>query len=388
MMTELFRTISGPDVVIVNHDFRASGTVAKSIEIAVAARRRGLAVELWSVSGEGPMRARVPSDIPVRSCNVGAGLPRAFALTLAVPALARMIRLHRPAVLVSGGNHSHLPVSGAAWLSGLRGQMRLVLRASNSSRRPGREPGFVKLSKYLAADRIVAVAEALRPEIEASGTSAAIDVIANGVDIARIDRMAALGSAMPDLPPGEGPLLVAMGRLAPQKGFDLLIETLARWPDLRLVIAGTGPEEEDLRLMAQKLSLQRRVRFAGYLDNPFPLIRAADVFVMPSRWEGASNVLLEALACGVKIVATDCPTGNAEMLGHGRFGTLARPNDVADLAASIAIELETLRPPRAQRGRVGDFAIDRCMNDWAECLMREVELARGISVLPFPAARA
>ena len=388
MIGDSTRMTGRPDVVIVNHDFRASGTVAKSIEIAAAARKQGLTVELWSVSGKGPLRDRVPEDIPVRSCDVGSSMPRAVALALAVPTLAGLVRHHRPAVLVSGGNHSHLPVSAAALLSGLRGQMRLVLRASNSSRRPGKEPGLVKLSKYLGADRVIAVAEALRPEIEASGTNAIIDVISNGVDIARIDRMAGDAALPAGLPRGHGPLLVAMGRLAPQKGFDLLIAALAGRPDLRLVIAGTGPEEANLRLLAHRLGAASRVHFAGFLENPFPLIAAADLFVMPSRWEGASNALLEALACGVKIVATDCPTGNAEMLGHGRFGTLARPNDVADLAACIDIELTALRSPRAQRGRAGDFAIDKCMQDWANCLAREVQLARGPKVAAFPIARA
>ena len=136
------------------------------------------------------------------------------------------------------------------------------------------------------------------------------------------------------------PLVTAHGRLAlPQKGWDLLLRSfsLARQaiPGIRLRIVGDGPARETILRLAAQLSVEGALELTGFTSNPFPLIEQGDVYVLPSRWEGLPNSLLEAMALGLPVVAADCPTGPREILEGGRHGVLVPVDDVAALAASL-----------------------------------------------------
>ncbi|MGH7066452.1 MAG: glycosyltransferase, partial [Acetobacteraceae bacterium] len=107
-----------------------------------------------------------------------------------------------------------------------------------------------------------------------------------------------------DLPP-ERPLLLARGRLHPDKGFDVLIEAIARLPGATLLIAGEGPEEESLRTLAAAAGVASRVHFLGWRNDAGALLRAADLFICASRREPLGNVVLEAWSAGCPVLATD-----------------------------------------------------------------------------------
>jgi len=135
------------------------------------------------------------------------------------------------------------------------------------------------------------------------------------------------------------PFILAAGRLVHQKGFDILIRAFAvaareRGP-LRLAIAGEGPESQALRDLAGELQLEDRVLFLGEVRELRALMRQADAFVLSSRYEGFPNVLLEALASDLPVVATDCPGGPREILRGGEFGLLVPCEDTAALADAL-----------------------------------------------------
>ncbi len=146
-------------------------------------------------------------------------------------------------------------------------------------------------------------------------------------------------------------MLVAAGRLTRQKGFDLLLQALpavvAQMPDLRLLIAGEGPERRALAGQAARLRLQERVRFLGARDDLEALFAAADGFVLPSRSEGSPYVLLEAMALGLPVVATEVG-GVPAMLDGGANGLLVRAEDPPALAAAI---LRLVQFPQAAKRR-------------------------------------
>lgn len=130
--------------------------------------------------------------------------------------------------------------------------------------------------------------------------------------------------------------IVAVGRLTPQKGFDILVNAMARVPgSWQLAIWGEGVERTRLINLVAELGLQDRIHLRGYAPDPFRAMRDADVFVMPSRFEGFGNVLVEALACQCQIVAADCPYGPREILQGGTLGELVPVGDVDALAAAI-----------------------------------------------------
>lgn len=126
------------------------------------------------------------------------------------------------------------------------------------------------------------------------------------------------------------PVVLGIGRLHPQKGFDTLLmafSMVAKERNARLMILGAGREEENLKKIAKELSLNQRVRFPGFRENPFPYMKHCAVFVLSSVNEGLPGVLVQAMACGCPVVATDCRSGPREILEDGKLGELVPVGD-------------------------------------------------------------
>jgi glycosyltransferase involved in cell wall biosynthesis len=158
------------------------------------------------------------------------------------------------------------------------------------------------------------------------------------------------------------PFLLAAGRFTHQKGFDLLIrafdEATMEKKELKLIIAGEGPEAHTLRELATRLGLGARVSFPGRVRELSRLLKCAVAFILPSRYEGFPNVLLEALAVGVPCVATDCPGATREILGDGAYGLLVPPEDAGALAEAIE-RITTDSELHEQLSKAGAAAIER-----------------------------
>jgi glycosyltransferase involved in cell wall biosynthesis len=185
-------------------------------------------------------------------------------------------------------------------------------------------------------------------------------------------------------PPGtarvvDGPYVLGMGRLVPQKGFDLLVRAFAqiaaRHPRHVLVIAGGG-DRAPLERLALELGLGARVVLPGVLD-PAVAMRDADVFALSSRYEGFPNVLLEAMALGRPVVAARCPSGPDEVITEGVDGLLIAPEDPAALAAALDRLLGDAglrdRLGAAARASVGRFGVDAVIGRWDQVFARVME---------------
>lgn len=137
--------------------------------------------------------------------------------------------------------------------------------------------------------------------------------------------------------------IIALGRLAHQKGFDLLIKAMhsvKKKDGWSLSIYGDGPEHKYLQNLIDQLGLEKLIKLKGFTNDPFGMISSADLFVMPSRHEGFGNVLVEALSCGVQVIAADCPHGPREILADGKYGSLIPAEDIISLAEKISEFLE------------------------------------------------
>jgi glycosyltransferase involved in cell wall biosynthesis len=148
---------------------------------------------------------------------------------------------------------------------------------------------------------------------------------------------------VPDANTGAIPTIITVGRLVYQKDHDTLLRAfaLARSRlDASLVLVGQGPLQDELTTLARELGISDRVIFAGWQQNPFAWMANADLFVLSSRFEGFGNVVIEAMACGLPVVSTDCPSGPSEILANGDAGILVPVGDVHAMADAMCAVLQ------------------------------------------------
>jgi GalNAc-alpha-(1->4)-GalNAc-alpha-(1->3)-diNAcBac-PP-undecaprenol alpha-1,4-N-acetyl-D-galactosaminyltransferase len=227
---------------------------------------------------------------------------------------------------------------------------------------------------YPRAQALVVQTQAVRRQMESVMRGRPIYVIPNAVD-APSDR------PEPEPPrSSEGRLqLAAMGRLAPQKGFDLLIEAFSRaaegQPNWSLSILGEGPERRRLEEQIHERRLDSQVRLLGWVPDPTSILQRCDGFVLSSRYEGFPNALLEAMALGLPAISFDCPSGPAEIIQNGADGLLVPAGDIEALAAAIR-RLLSDEPLRRQLGAeavrvVERFSSARYFERWEAVLRKD-----------------
>ncbi|MBY0493470.1 MAG: glycosyltransferase [Cyanobacteria bacterium] len=207
---------------------------------------------------------------------------------------------------------------------------------------------------YAAADLIIATSKGVADDLTRAFAvdPAQIRVLANPVDLDRVRKAITEPVDESALPAGDGPLIVAAGRLAEAKNYPLLIDAVAtvreRMP-VRLAILGEGEIEPVIRQHIERRGLSNAVSLLGFHANPWKFIARADVFALTSRYEGFGNVLIEAMACGVPVVATASP-GTRDIITNGVDGLLAdahTPAAVADALIRVLGDSAYLRQLRA-----------------------------------------
>ena len=374
-------------VVILSHSLAGTGVVRNGVRIANLALSKGIATEYWVISAEGPMRQELHPDIPI--VHIGPDwvrrMPRRLAGLACVAALSVMIRERKPGLLFSAGNHFHLTANLAYRLAGKPSGVRFVGRASNAMpgvERLGPLAGMPWIStffqalgraKYADMDPVIAVAQELGQSLAQIGVKPErIRVIPNGVNV---EKLCALSEAPLDHPwfgKDNPPVVVAAGRLTRQKNYGLLLEAFAlarKERALRLVILGTGEPSirASLEAKAMALGIADDTRFEGFVTNPYAYFARAGLFVLSSRWEGMSNVLLEAMACGCPVAAVAAPTGTAELLNHGQIGPLTVADPQA-LARAMLDRLAAARASEVLRSRAQEYDLSRTMEAYAELL--------------------
>lgn len=274
------------------------------------------------------LAGQVPEDISV----IDLGEAR---LRKAMPALLRLIWRDRPPLVVSTLDHVNA-ATGMMRMIWPRGT-RLIVRATDFLNLE--KPGLRRMMalSFPRADGIIFQSRAMQDAFtERLGLArGAGRAIANPVDIDGIRARSKEPVTLPFRPGRTN--LVAVGRLAPAKGFDTLLAALARSSrtDVDLHILGEGAERAALEGQIADLGLTDRVRLAGFAANPYGVMAQADGFVLSSRFEGFPNVVLEALCCGVPVLSTPVP-GVAELIGAVPGCALAAGFGVDDLVAGLA----------------------------------------------------
>ena len=224
----------------------------------------------------------------------------------------------------------------------------------------------------LKADTVIAVSRSVADDISRSVVShPKLNVILNPVVSDGFTERCNVDVEWP-WPDYSVPTVIFVGRLAPVKRVDLLIEAFSKVKssmDARLLILGDGPEAGKLKRLVGKHDLSEVCSFVGHQDDALPWIHRSDLLVLCSESEGFGLVLVEAMACGVQVVSTDCPDGPSEVLDGGRFGRLVPTNDICSLTQAIE---QSLIAPLVDREilqeRAADFSVDRAVSQYLEVL--------------------
>jgi glycosyltransferase involved in cell wall biosynthesis len=228
-------------------------------------------------------------------------------------------------------------VAGYGQLQGTRLMLAWMNRAARHTPRGpwariGRLGGYYNLKYYQGFEELVANTEDIAEWIVGQGWPAGrVRCIPNFATAP--PQGVALDRASLDTPV-DVPLLLAMGRLHESKAHDVSLQALTELPDAFLWIAGVGPLEAKLKAMAEALGVAGRVRFLGWRTDPSALYRAADVCVFPSRYEPLGNVVIQAWAHGLPVVAA-ASQGPKALIEDGRDGILIPVDDAGALAASV-----------------------------------------------------
>ena len=353
-------------------NFSGGGVQRVRLVLAREFFSRGLEVDLVVVNRQGDLRSRVPEGVGV----VDLGARRS---ALALPKLVKYLRAAKPKAILSSQTHHNILAIIARRVSGI--PTRLVVGEHHNlieNRKDEGLPAFLHLLAarfiYPHADAILAVskgvAESIRDALGIPGDM--IWVIYNPIDILELLKKTReqIDHHWFDHP--KIPVIIGVGRLSKEKDFPTLIESIAhlkKTREVHLLILGDGEERDKLDLIIRQHDLERDVQLLGFVDNPYAYLSRASLFVLSSRREGFPNVLLEALACGTPAVATDCPSGPAELLENGRFGRLVPVGEPQALASAIDKTLENPLESETLVQRARDFSVELIGDQYLDLLL-------------------
>ncbi|MBP6840376.1 MAG: glycosyltransferase [Kofleriaceae bacterium] len=337
--------------------------------------RARFALSLALVRARGQLVERVPADVPIIDL-------RAPRLALAAPALAWAIHRHQPDVVMCTASAANVVCVVAHRLA--RSRARLVLSERSAVVRPGRTRRDrweipLKRQAYRQADLVTAVSDGVGAELVqvlglAPGRVAVVYNPLVGPDLPARAREPVKDHWFAD---AESPTLLAVGRLVPDKDYSTMLRALVRvrrHVPARLVVLGLGPAREALERETEALGLTEAVRFAGFDPNPLRFMARARVLVQSSRVEGLPGTLVQAMACGTPVVATDCDHGPREVVTDGRDGFLVPVGDPDAMADRV---LRLLGDPglRSQMGAAAAQSAQRF--SYAQALPRYAAALEG-----------
>ncbi|QXQ06740.1 glycosyltransferase [Sphingosinicellaceae bacterium] len=374
-------------VAVFAHDLSGTG-VARNARALAAALAAEYEVEL--IACRGGAMAQGVGHFTLTTLGAPERMGPADVAQAVLRLRARLVEA-RPAVAISAGNRGHAMLVAAT--AGLTAPRR-IYRMSNDlahGRKGAARSGLAKFANDLQTaavvgdvTRLVLVSEHLLEDSRLARVAALgkAVVIENGVDVDGIRARALEQCDHPFTAPGAPPFVVAVGRMVAQKNFGLLVEAVAlanRTTPLNLLILGGGGPGAMAALQARAalLGIGDRLALPGYVANPFAYIARARVFALPSWWEGASNVLLEALAVGTPVVGSTSAGNAAAVLDGGTYGVLADPDDPAAWATAL---LSQAGPDAVTPGdRVDDYRLSDTLAAWTALVGAELVAGAPIS---------
>lgn len=330
---------SSPDIAIFLRCLYGGGAERVMLNLARHFLEQQLTVDMVVAFSAGSLTEQLPPEIRLIDLNARSKLA-------ILPKLVKYLQQEHPKTMLAA---LHYPCEIALLAKRIAGiSTRVVVSEHNHlSQEAKRIPQLsVRLTPLAArifypwADGIVAVSQGVAEDLAKVTRipKERIDLIYNPVLTPDVLSKAKAPVNHPWFQPGEPPVILAVGRLYPQKDYPTLIRAFAQVRQVlpsRLVILGEGPEAANLNTLINELGLEENVGLLGFVNNPYAYMERAAVFVLSSAWEGFGNVLVEALAVGTPVVSTNCESGPAEILADGKYGDLTPVGDSNKMAEAI-----------------------------------------------------
>lgn len=351
--------------------FEGGGAERMMVNLAKGLAEKSIDVTVYVVNSTGPYLKEVPENIPIKSFDAKYGVKSI------VPKIRKVLKNDGLTAFISTQMHINSAVGIAS--IGLKIKPKIIFREANTPSKiiNSRIEGQIYKWCYSFADHFVAVSMGVKQDMVKyfSLAEAIVSVVYNpAIDKSIYDKM----NEEVDHPwflDSATPVIIGVGRFAPQKAFEDLVDAfifVRKQRKARLVILGKKNEGSDYFKMIQKKindsGFKDDIALLGFVDNPFKYLKRADIFVLSSKFEGLPGVLIQAMACGCQIVSTNCPSGPSEILANGMYGELIDVKQPNKLAKGILNKLNNPINVNLIQKRANHYNVESAVSNYLNVL--------------------
>jgi glycosyltransferase involved in cell wall biosynthesis len=359
-------------IAIFTPSLRGGGAEKNMLKLANNLVEYGLPVDLVLAQVEGAYLSEVNPKIKVVDL-------KSSRILLSILPLIKYLKTNKPDFLISVQDHTNIATLWAKKMAQVSTKIIVTVRntlslgATNSPKLKSRLMPILIHYFYPWADEIIAVSEGVADDLAQTTNLPRnlIKVIYNPIVTPQLLQLAQESIDHPWFAQGEPPVILGVGRLTKQKDFPSLIKAFALIApkcEARLMILGEGKDRPQLEALVKSLNLTERVSLPGFVSNSYAYMKKATLFVLSSAWEGLPTVLIEAMAVGTPVVATDCKSGPVEILNHGQYGELIPVGNVEALAEAMLKNLQHPLSSDVLQNRAFDFSGEKSLHQYLDLM--------------------
>jgi glycosyltransferase involved in cell wall biosynthesis len=327
------------------------------------AQRDEFDLDLVLATKEGPYLDLIPPEIRIIDLNTGRAIKALLPLT-------SYLKENRPWALIGNMGHVNVVASLARELSGIKTKLLLVeqntLSAFQTKLKRAKVVELFMKWLYPRADAVAGVSAGVARDLERQLKlgKETVKVLNNPVVNEDLINKSQASIDHPWFAPDHPPVFLAVGRLNQQKDFPNLLNAFAqvrKKQEARLIILGEGEERQTLETIIDNLGFAEDVLLPGFVKNPYAYMKHASCFVLSSLEEGLPTVLIEAMACGCPVVATNCPSGPEEILACGTYGPLVPIKNSEALGKAMQQTLDNPLKQEILTTRANEYSTERAV---------------------------
>lgn len=350
------------------------GIEVNTIRLAKAFYENGYLVDIVTVNSKNDYQEMIPNGIKIVNLNCR-------KLLLALPKIINYVKKEKPIALISASEGLNIITAmSKQFVKKIPTKIIISIRTHLSTEYKETNRKIKKIFPILSrilypkVDVIVAVSRGVAQDIQnlLKIPIKNIHIIYNPIFDDSIEELSSQEIHHPIFKKSRDfKIVLGAGRLTKQKDFKTLIyafNEVRKKMKCKLVIIGEGEERKNLEDLIKKLGIENDVYLLGFVPNPYPYMKEADVFVLSSIWEGFGNVLVEAMATGTNVVSTNCPSGPTEILDNGLYGDLVRVGDYKQLSNSIIKAIENPKSKETIISRAKKFSVTSAFNKYKQII--------------------